>query len=77
MEKRLLDTLIALQKRLDMLINLTPTGTERNTMTEENIIALTLINEYEQPNCKKNCGNTQPSGNSDNICLNCGSSIIS
>ncbi len=77
MKKRLLDTLIALQKRLDLLINLTPTGNERNIMTEENIIALTLINESKQPNCQKNCGDTQPSGNSDNICLNCGSSIIS
>jgi hypothetical protein len=25
--------------------------------------------------CYKDCGNTQPSGRSDNICLNCGSSI--
>lgn len=25
--------------------------------------------------CYKDCGNTQPSGGSDNICLNCGSSI--
>lgn len=25
--------------------------------------------------CYKECGNTQPSGGIDNICLNCGSSI--
>jgi len=25
--------------------------------------------------CYKKCGNTQPSGGTDNICLNCGSSI--
>jgi len=25
--------------------------------------------------CHKECGNTQPGGGSDNICLNCGSSI--
>lgn len=25
--------------------------------------------------CYKECGNTQPSGGVDNICLNCGSSI--
>jgi hypothetical protein len=27
--------------------------------------------------CQKHCGKTQPSGGYDNICLNCGSSIIS
>lgn len=40
-----LKSLISLQKRLDTLIMLTPTGEERNAMTEENIIVLNLIND--------------------------------
>jgi len=36
----------------------------------------TVIFQYGEDLCYKNCGNTQPSGGKDNICLNCGSSII-
>ena len=41
----LLGAVINLQKRLEMLINATPSGIERNVMTEENIIVISLINE--------------------------------
>lgn len=40
----LLDIVIKLQKRLETLILHTQTGIERDKMTEENIIALELIN---------------------------------
>jgi len=39
----LLEALIILQKRLEMLINLTPTGEKRNQLTEDNIKALLAI----------------------------------
>ena len=44
----LLETVINLQKRLEFMILSTPTGIERDVMTEENIKALELI--YK---CKK------------------------
>lgn len=47
MDKKTLDTLKLLQERLDMLINLTPSGEFRNQLTDENINVLTLINESE------------------------------
>lgn len=40
----LLEAVINLQKRLEFLINATPTGIERNAMCDENIICLELIN---------------------------------
>jgi len=40
----LLDSVISLQKKLEMLINATPTGDNRNALTEENLITLELIN---------------------------------
>jgi len=43
----LLETLTVLQKRLETLINLTPTSSKRNKLTEENIRALQLINSYK------------------------------
>ncbi len=39
----LLEAVINLQKRLEFLINLTPSGIERNSMCDENLIALELI----------------------------------
>lgn len=39
----LLEALINLQKRLEFMIHLTPTGIERDAMTDENIKALELI----------------------------------
>jgi hypothetical protein len=39
----LLETVINLQKRLDFMILSTPTGIERDVMTEENIKVLELI----------------------------------
>lgn len=39
----LLEMLRILQKRLEILINLTPTGDKRNQLTEENILTLHLI----------------------------------
>lgn len=41
----LLKTVIKLQKLLDTLIMLTPTGVKRNLMTDENISTLLLIDE--------------------------------
>ena len=40
----LLEAVINLQKRLEFLINATPSGIERNAMCDENIICLELIN---------------------------------
>ena len=39
----LLESLTILQQRLEMLINLIPTGEKRNQLTEENIKALLII----------------------------------
>jgi hypothetical protein len=39
----MLESLIILQKRLEFLINLTPSGTERNIMCDENVLCLDLI----------------------------------
>lgn len=41
----ILESLITLQKRLELLILQTPSGKERNKMTDENMVALSLINE--------------------------------
>lgn len=41
--KDLLEATINLQKRLEFLINITPSGIERNSMCDENIICLELI----------------------------------
>ena len=43
----LFDALISIQKRMDKLINSTPTGDERNDMTEENILLLSFIEELK------------------------------
>jgi hypothetical protein len=40
---QLLETVIALQKRLELLINSTPSGDARNKMCNENILCLELI----------------------------------
>lgn len=40
-----LQSLVNLQKRLELLILCTPSGKERNRMTDENMFALSLINE--------------------------------
>lgn len=40
-----IQSLITLQKRLELLILCTPSGEERNRMTDENMLALSLINE--------------------------------
>lgn len=40
-----LKSLITLQKRLEFLILQTPSGEERNRMTDENMFAISLINE--------------------------------
>jgi hypothetical protein len=40
-----LQSLVNLQKRLELLILYTPSGEERNRMTDENMLALSLINE--------------------------------
>ncbi len=39
----LLETVIELQKRLSLLINMTPSGDERNKLCDENIKCLELI----------------------------------
>ena len=43
----LYEAVIHLQKRLEFLINLTPSGVERDMMTLENIKAMELIDELE------------------------------
>jgi len=40
----ILESIIILQKRLELLILQTPSGEERNKMTDENMVALSLIN---------------------------------
>ncbi len=45
----LLEAVVNLQKRLESLINLTPSGKERNAMCEENIIAMGLIDACSNP----------------------------
>ena len=37
-----------LQNRLEGMINLTPTGSERNKLTEENILLLKVCKEKEE-----------------------------
>ena len=46
-DERLVPVIKVLQKRLELLINMTPSGAERNTMTEENICVLTILKCYE------------------------------
>ena len=46
--RELFDTVVLLQKRLEILINLTPTGEKRNGFTEENIKVLELINSFNK-----------------------------
>ncbi len=43
----LLEAVINLQKRLELLIHMTPSGIERNAMCDENIVALGLIDEIK------------------------------
>jgi hypothetical protein len=45
----LLEAVINLQKRLEFLINLTPSGVERNAMTDENMVAMELIYACTHP----------------------------
>lgn len=44
----LLRMTIGLQKRLEMLINATPSGAIRDLLTQENIEVFSLINELEE-----------------------------
>lgn len=41
----------------------------------DRIVKLLATTAVRESVCYKECGNTEPSGGSDNICLNCGSSI--
>jgi len=43
----LFDMVVRLREHLEMLINLTPTSEKRNKLTEDNILALTLIHDIK------------------------------
>ena len=46
-----------------------------NSIKTQQQVKLFAISDVNNLVCYKECGNTQPSGGSDNICLSCGSSI--